>query len=253
MPNRIAYCGTAVNRFSGNIPGMMSKTRRNLIIPIWAALVPLVTISVTYLIAVDQEHVRSCIPYLQGCASVSSTGRELPESLVFKAGFLPTALVLALFWHGCATFLALAGRPSAKLHTLRVVGVIAAISSAVYALTLGLNDGWFPELRRASIVGYTLCTFLAEVLFFLFYAPLRTDVTRHIWLWLIILSLALPALDIIAEIAKWAGAPQKQANNAMAWNAFVVTGLYYAVVARLWWHHGFGTYSGIAAASRGTR
>ena len=221
-------------------------------IPLWAALVPLITINITYLIAADLEHVRSCIPYLQGCASVSSTGREVPESLFFKAGFLPTALVLAIFWHLCARFLAMAGQPSAKLHTLRALGVIVGVSLTVYALTLGLNDGYFPELRRAGIVGFTLCTFLAEVLFWMWYAPLRIDATRRIWLWLIVLSLALPLLDIISEIAKWAGAPRKPTNNTIAWNAFVVTSAYYAVVARLWWHHGFGYQLRIRSAGRET-
>ena len=229
---------------------MTSLSRSVRFIPLWAALVPLVTINITYLVAADLEHVRSCVPYLQGCASVSSTGRELPESQIFKAGFLPSALVLAIFWHFCATFLAIAGQASARLHTLRVLGVIAGVSLTVYALTLGLNDGYFPELRRAGIVGFTLSTFLAEVLFWVFYAPLRKDATKRIWLWLIILSLALPMLDVVSEIAKWAGAPRKPTNNTIAWNAFVVTSGYYAVVARLWWHHGFTIQFGIRSGGR---
>lgn len=219
-------------------------------VPLWAAIVPLVTINVTYFIATDLEHVRSCIPYLQGCASVSSTGREFPESLVFKAGFLPTALVLVIFWHLCATFLAQVGQASAKLHTLRILGAMAGVSLTVYALTLGLNDGVFPELRRAGIVGFTLCTFLAEVLFWMWYAPLRIAATRRIWLWLVLLSLALPMLDVISEVAKWAGAPRKPTNNTIAWNAFVITSVYYAVVARLWWHHAFGYQLASTSAGR---
>ena len=229
---------------------MELRSRALLLVPLWAAAVPLITINLTYLIAADLEHVRSCIPYLQGCASVSSTGRELPESLVFKAGFLPSALVLAVFWHLCARFLRMAGQAGAKLHALRILGGLACISLMTYALTLGQNDGWFPEFRRAGIVGFTLCTFLAEVLFWVWYAPLRSDTTKRIWLWLIVLSLALPMLDVISELAKWAGAPRKPTNNTIAWNAFVVTSVYYAVVARLWWRHGFGYQFGIRSAGR---
>lgn len=229
---------------------MQSQPRSILFIPIWAALVPLITINVTYLIAADLEHVRTCIPYLQGCASVSSTGRMFPESLIFKAGFLPSALVLAIFWYLCAQFLAIAGVTSAKLYVLRVLGVVACVSLMTYALTLGQNVGWFPELRRAGIVGFTLCTFLAEVLFWVWYAPLRSNSTRRVWVWLIVLSLALPMLDVISEVAKWSGAPRKLTNNTIAWNAFVVTSAYYAVVARLWWCHGFSYQLGIRSAGR---
>ena len=219
-------------------------------VPFWAAIVPLITINITYLIAADLGHVRSCIPYLQGCASVSSTGRELPESLIFKAGFLPSALVLAIFWRYCARFLELSGQIGVRLHSLRVLGVMAGLSLMMYALTLGLNDGYYPGLRRAGIVGFTLSTFLAEVLFWMFYAPLRTNVTKRIWMWLIVLSLALPLLDILSEIAKWAGAPRKPTNNTIAWNAFVITSIYYAVVARLWWHHGFHSQLSLRAGGR---
>ena len=58
-------------------------------LPLWAAVVPLVTVNVCYLIAVGMEHVPACIPYLSGCTSVSSTGRIAPESLIFRAGMLP--------------------------------------------------------------------------------------------------------------------------------------------------------------------
>lgn len=219
-------------------------------IPLWAAIVPLLTINVCYLVAVEMGHVRACIPYLEGCTAVSSTGRKVPESLIFKAGFLPSALVLAIFWHYCARFLELTGQAGARQQTLRVLGMTAGISLALYALTLGLNDGYYPELRRAGIVGFTLSTFLAEVLFWMFYAPLRTDTTRRIWVWLIVLSLALPMLDITSEIAKWAGAPRKPTNNTIAWNAFVITSAYYAVVARLWWHHGFASQLSVRSGGR---
>lgn len=219
-------------------------------IPLWAAIVPLVTINVCYLVAVDMEHVRACVPYLEGCTAVSSTGRKPPESLIFKAGFLPSALVLAFFWNYCARFLELHGQVGARLQTLRLLGVIAGISLAVYALSLGLNDGYYPEMRRAGIVGFTLSTFLAEVLFWVFYAPLRSDATKRIWLWLIVCSLALPMLDIIAEIAKWAGAPRKATNNTVAWNAFVITSVYYALVARLWWHDGFVSQLSLRSSGR---
>ena len=65
---------------------------------LWAAVVPLVTINVSYLTGVSFEHLPACIPYLSGCTSVSATGRVAPESLIFKAGMLSSAVVLALLW-----------------------------------------------------------------------------------------------------------------------------------------------------------
>ena len=212
-----------------NLPGL----------PLWAAAVPLGTVVTCYLIAVSLEHVPACIPNFSGCTSVSSTGRMLPESLVFRAGMLPTALVLVIFWWRCAAFLSLGGHSGVRLAMLRILGVIVSLSLVIYALTLGLEDDGYPQLRRAGIVGFALATFVAQVLLISCYRPMRIVATRSLLRWLIVLCWALPLLGIAAEVAKWAGVSRHAANNIVAWNAFVVASAYYAVVARIWRHHGF--------------
>jgi heme/copper-type cytochrome/quinol oxidase subunit 4 len=209
------------------------------VLPLWAAVVPLVTVNVCYLIAVDVGHVPECIPYLSGCTSVSSTGRMAPESLIFRAGMLPTALILALFWQGCTTFLELGGQSGTRLVTLRALGVVAALSLTIYALTLGFEENAYRQMRRIGIIGFALSTFFAELSFIFLYRRMRTAETERLWRWLIALCVALPLLSITAEVAKWAGAPKHGADNTVAWNAFVAASTYYAVVARVWWHHGF--------------
>ena len=79
-------------------------------LPLWAAVVPLVTINVCYVLGVSLDHLPACIPYLSGCTSVSSTGRIAPESLISKVGLLSSSVILALLWLRCATFLQLGGQ-----------------------------------------------------------------------------------------------------------------------------------------------
>lgn len=219
-------------------------------LPYWAALVPLVTVNVCYLVAIGLDHLPTCIPYLTGCTSVSSTGRVAPESLIFRAGMLPTALILALFWHRCATFLQLGGQSGLRLVTLQVLGVIAALSLVVYAVTLGFEDNVYRQLRRAGIIGFALSTFAAEVSLIVFYRPMRIATTKILWRWLIVLCVALPLLSVASEVAKWAGAPRHGANNTVAWNAFVVASAYCVVVARIWRQHGFSSQLTIRSAGR---
>jgi len=219
-------------------------------LPLWAAVVPLVTVNVCYLVAVSLEHLPECIPYLTGCTSVSSTGRAAPESLIFRAGMLPTAVILTLFWHRCATFVQLGGQSGSWVIVLRVLGVVAALSLVVYALTLGFEENVYRQLRRAGIIGFALSTFAAEVSFIFLYRPMRIAATENLWRWLVVLCVALPLLDIASEVAKWAGAPRKPANNTVAWNAFVVASAYYAVIARIWWQHGFSSQFDITSAGR---
>ncbi len=144
----------------------MTKSPYNLrAIPLWAAVVPLVTINVCFVIAAGLDHVPSCIPYISGCTSVSSTGRMAPESLIFRAGMLPTAVILVMFWHHCATFLELGGQRGRRLAAFRVLGIVAALSLTVYALTLGFEENVYRQLRRAGIIGFAVSTLAAEVMF----------------------------------------------------------------------------------------
>jgi len=221
-------------------------------LPLWAALVPLVTINVCYLIGVALEHLPACIPYISGCTSVSSTGRIAPESLISKAGLLSSAVVLALLWHRCATFLHLGGQTRSRLILLRVFGYLAVLFLALYSVTLGLREDEYRFLRRIGIDGFALSSLLAQVLFIGLYRPMRIDATRKLTRWLIAICIALPLLGIAAEVAKWAGVPRRAANNTVAWNAFVVISAYYAVVGRIWWHHGFSSEFRITSSGRAT-
>ena len=208
-------------------------------LPLWGAALPLVTVNVCYLIAVTLDHVPACIPYLTGCTSISSTGRMAPESLFFRAGMLPTALILMFFWFRCVTFLGLGGQSGTRLIVLRVLGVATALSLMIYALTLGFENESYPQWRRVGIAGFVVTTFAAQASLIAFYRPMRCAATENLWRWLVVLCVALPGLDIASELAKWVGAPRRFANNWVAWNAFIVVGAYYAVVARIWRHHGF--------------
>ena len=208
-------------------------------LPVWAAVLPLVTITATYIIAASVEHVATCVPYLTGCTSVSSTGRMAPESLVFRAGLLPTAVILVLFWHRCALFLELAGGPDRKTVALKVVGPILAVSLMLYALTLGFADAAYPAVRKIGMSGFAIGTFVAELLFIFGYRHLRRDDTRALWQILIVLCIALPALDLLSEIIKWAGVDGNSPDHIATWNAFIAASAYYLVTGRIWRKHGF--------------
>ena len=229
---------------------MRTETNNLRALPLWTALLPLVTFNACYLVAVSLEHLPACIPYLTGCTSVSSTGRIAPESLIFRAGMLPSAAILVLFWHRCATFLRLGGQSTSRLVALRVAGVIAALFLILYAVTLGLREDEYRFLRRIGINGFALSILLTQIIFIVLYRPMRSDSTQAIYRCLIFLCIGLPLLGITAEVAKWAGAPSREVNNVVAWNAFVVLCAYFVVVGRLWEAHGFSSQFEIRSAGR---
>lgn len=217
---------------------------------LWAAILPLVTFNVSYLIAAGLEHVPTCIPYIEGCTSVSSTGRHLPESLIVKAGILPSAAILLLFWYRCATFLQLGGRGPSWVAAMRVIAVLVMLSLIVYGLTLGMREELYRDIRRIAIDSFALSNFASQLLFVIAYRPMRIATTRTLFRWLVVLCLALPTLGIISEVAKLVGAPRHAANNIIAWNAAVLLCGYLIIVGRVWHHHGLSAQLSIRSDGR---
>jgi hypothetical protein len=199
------------------------------LLPLWAALLPLVTFNVSYLIAVAYEHVPACVTYLSGCTSVSSTGRLFPETLVFKTGMFSLAVVLAFLWRRTAAFL--------EANVLRVLASVMVVGLVIYAITLGMQGEVVEVLRRIGIRAFGFGTLLIQVAFVVLYRSIKTESTRTLFTWLIILCIALPLVGVVSEVSKALGAPRRPTNNIAAWNAFLVSSAYYIVLARVWWYH----------------
>lgn len=206
-------------------------------LPFWAGLLPLVTFNLSYAIAALLEHVPACFTYLQGCTSVSSTGRLYPETVVFKAGVLAAAIALLLTWNRTAGFLQRSGESPGAANFLRVFAWLAGLSLAVYGITLGLPDVTYGPARRAAINGFAISNSLTQVAFLILYRPLHSEATRRIFRCLLILAVALVLVGVTSELAKALGSPRKMTNNIAAWNAFLLVSAYYFVLARLWRYH----------------
>lgn len=202
-----------------------------------AAVLPFVTFNTTYLIASSLEHVQSCFTYLQGCTSVSSTGRQFPETILFKAGVLTLAIVLAVHWHRAANYLQPLGLSSGGARSLRVIAYVSAVALSIYAITLGLPDEQFGTLRRIGTHGFAFSSWILQITFVVVYRPCRIAATRVTWRWLVAITCALLLVGAASEFAKSTGLPRKTTNNIAAWNAFLVLTAFYAVLARHWWHH----------------
>ena len=208
------------------------------ILALSAAILPLLTFNLSYLIAAALQHVPACIPYLEGCTSVSSTGRTAPESLMFKAGMLILAIVLASLWHRTAGFLRTNGQSTLRVSLLRVFAWLSVASLLTYAVTLGMREEEYRALRRIGINGFALGNLLTQISFIVLYRPLRIEATKKLFAWLVVLSIAVLLFGVAAELAKASGLPSRPTNNVVAWNTFLVVAAYYAVLAHIWWHHG---------------
>jgi hypothetical protein len=128
-------------------------------------LLPVVAINLSYVIAAAAGTVPACIPYIDGCTSISATGRQPPASWLFKPALYASALAMGVFWLRAGHWLKSLGEPSRRYRlALLWVGVIGALALVVYVYNLGIAGDMYKLMRRYGINVYFGFTFLAQLL-----------------------------------------------------------------------------------------
>ncbi|MGH8445849.1 MAG: hypothetical protein ACREVL_11310, partial [Solimonas sp.] len=77
---------------------------------------PFVAVHIAYLLSLQAGSVPPCIPYLDGCTSISRAARHGAANIVFKSLMLASVPMLALYWQQVAAALRTL-RPDAPRRT----------------------------------------------------------------------------------------------------------------------------------------
>lgn len=130
-----------------------------------AALLPLVTIHITYLLSASYGQVDWCIPYIHSCTSISATGREPPAYFVFKGLMIPAAVLLALYWLLSAAWLKTLGCQRHHWRKILVaLGLIASTGLVFYTVALGWIDPVYRLQRHIGVSTFFGFSLLAQLL-----------------------------------------------------------------------------------------
>lgn len=167
---------------------------RNL--PLATALAPIVGINLAYWLGVDNGTLPSCIPYLDGCTSISSTGRYPPGDRLFRAVMLPQAVLLALTWHFTVLWLK-ALRPNVRAATtILVSGLLGALALIIYVSYLASNDPFYQIMRRYGIYLYFIGTVVAQIAVT---ASLGESRLRTLMGWLLLMPFVLGIYNFVQK------------------------------------------------------
>lgn len=134
-------------------------------IPLAAALLPAVAVHISYLLAANQGHVSWCFPYFPDCVSISATGRHRPESIVFRAAIIPTAVLMMIYWRLSSDWLKELGTHMVRLNrAMAWLGTAAALGLFVYSSLLGEDGDLYRQLRRIGMILFYVFTYPAQLL-----------------------------------------------------------------------------------------
>ena len=112
-------------------------------------LLPVLTVHASYLLSATAGLIPLCVPYIDGCTSISASGRYGGAYFLFKVGMLPAAVFVGVFWWLCRHWLlALGDRDGSALRAIVLVGILAALFLALYTVFLGSRGEFYSFMRR---------------------------------------------------------------------------------------------------------
>ena len=208
----------------------------------WAtALWPLLAVHGAYAISLDAGLVPACIPYIEGCTSISRAARQGDAILLFRAMMLPYVGLLALFWLLNARWCALLAPERVGVRrAMLACGLVGSVFLALYATTLGVDGDFYRWLRRYGINLYFSLTVLAQM--FLISIASRAEALgpglRRAFLWLLALLLGLGLASLPLQFLL-DGPAQDARMNALEWQYAFLMVAAYPLTGLAWRRSGF--------------
>jgi hypothetical protein len=138
------------------------------LLPLVTGLLPIVAIHISLFVAINAASIPACIPYIDGCASISATGRYEPASFIFKPAMLSEWVILIFYWlFNVAWLRALARRAGDSPEigrSIAVAGTIGALALVLYTTFLGTQAPFYEFMRRIGIYFYFGASVIAQIM-----------------------------------------------------------------------------------------
>jgi hypothetical protein len=127
-------------------------------------LLPTLAVLITYGISAWQGQVPTCIPFFEGCTSISGAARRDPSIHIFRTIMLPTATAIAAYWLLVRAWLGHLGDTGRARDWLTALGVIGALFMVLYVVFLGTDGRVYSLMRRYGVTIYFAFTALAQLI-----------------------------------------------------------------------------------------
>lgn len=206
-------------------------------IPLVAGFLPIIAINLAYWIAVNDGDVARCVPYLDGCTSISSVGRVEPSKYVFRAIMLPESVVMMIYWLLCYQWLRVFGGDSLRTRWILICGLLSSACLILHVTFLGSEGDFYRLMRRIGTTSYFVFGYLAQAfmvgkLYQLKKAANITKIPMLSWqLAICVILLAVGLLNIpVSEFLE----NKDEWQNRIAWNFAMLTHLYYIATYFAW-------------------
>lgn len=201
-------------------------------LPLLIAAIPVLAVHLAWGLSLRDGLVPACMPYLDGCISISRAARHGLGNDLFRMLMLPCAALQALFWLAVAHWLRRAGRDGGAM--LPWLGLLAAVFLALYATYLGSEGAIYQTLRRYGVTVYFASTYVALLfsLRALRHAPVDAAARALLVVALGMLALGLASVAVSLSIEE--RALRYRLENVLEWQLGLWLTALFAVFAWRW-------------------
>jgi len=139
------------------------------LVALLAGLLPIIAAHAAYLLNVSVgsgiEAQFVCMPYFDGCVSISRAVRSGPGLLLFRSLMLPTVIFLLMSWEAVRKWLlTLDACSPRRAWVITGLGAVGALFLVLYVTALGTEGEWYRWQRRYGVILYFGGTALAQLL-----------------------------------------------------------------------------------------
>jgi hypothetical protein len=200
------------------------------------ALLPFLVTHLALLLSINAGRVEACIPYLEGCTSISRAARHDLANDLFRYVMLPVALLHLYNWLAARHWLARRHPHSRAGMTLFPLGLTAALALAVYVYALGSEGELYRFMRRFGITFYFAASYLAQLAFVKrlgeIERPARIEQRAMLAIGLMLLGMGVGNVVVGAAIEN--DALKDRIENILEWNLALLMTFWFLLQARLW-------------------
>lgn len=193
--------------------------------------------TVGYLISVEGGYVPGCFPHIEGCTTISQSGREGLSFFIFKAVMIPAAVVTMIYWLLTHHWLRSLSDKSASVTVVTTLGLVGGIFLIIYLTFLGSDGDVYRMMRRYGTIVFFLFTFIAECML----AVKCRRIFERNWVVVVklILCLAVSMELVVHGIAKWLMEDTRWIEDSTEWRSATILTFYPVLTWLLWRRTGF--------------
>ena len=205
-------------------------------------LLPSTAVLIVYFVSSSLGQVPTCIPWLEGCTSISGAARRDPSIHIFRAMMLPTSTVIAAYWLLVRGWLGHLGEAGRERNWITALGLIGALFLVLYVVFLGTDGRAYELMRRYGVTIYFSFTALAQLVLASRLYRLPMEAKARVGRGIIGTKIGFGTAMLLLGLANIPAAnffPELQLDNVIAWHFALLMHGYFGLTALAWRRAGY--------------